>query len=374
MQKIKIIIVVPAFNLGGAERMATYLALYLNKDRFDVSIISNSPKVNNELTKMLEQHNIQVFYLNKKKGLDITLYPRLYKLIEDLNPKIIHSHQSVQRYLFPFYTKKRLFIHTIHNVASRELENYFARKLQKILYMNGLIPVSISDNVTKTILEEYHLIHCDTIPNGIPLENYSLKEKDRSLTRYELGLSSEDFIFVNVAGFRKAKNHKLLITAFKDFLDTGGNGKLLLVGDGFFLDESKKLACTDNIQDKVYFLGLRSDIPQILNASDVFVLSSDWEGYPLSVLEAMASGLPVISTDVGGVPEIISNKISGLLVKPNNPESLSKAMVSLYEDSNLRDFMGQKGREIAYDKFSVRTMCLKYEELYLHYLKKRKLL
>jgi glycosyltransferase involved in cell wall biosynthesis len=118
------------------------------------------------------------------------------------------------------------------------------------------------------------------------------------------------------------------------------------------------------LTSRVHFLGLRTDIPDVLGASDVFVLSSAYEGNPLSVIEAMAAGLPVVSTSVGGVPELLENGKEGFIVQPGNAEQLSDAMMTLLKDGHLRGAMGAAAATRAKEKFDVSAMIRAYEELY----------
>jgi glycosyltransferase involved in cell wall biosynthesis len=116
--------------------------------------------------------------------------------------------------------------------------------------------------------------------------------------------------------------------------------------------------------NRVHFLGLRTDIPDVLGAADIFVLSSDHEGKPLSVIEAMAAGLPIVSTAVGGVPELLQNGKEGFIVQPGHANGLSEAMMTLLNDSNLRRAMGEAAAVRAKAKFDVSAMVRAYEELY----------
>jgi glycosyltransferase involved in cell wall biosynthesis len=118
------------------------------------------------------------------------------------------------------------------------------------------------------------------------------------------------------------------------------------------------------LTNRVHFLGLRTDIPDVLGAADIFVLGSDYEGNPLSVIEAMAAGLPIVSTAVGGVPELLQNGKEGFIVQPGNADGLSEAMVTLLNDSNLRRMMGVAAAVRAKAKFDVSAMVRAYEQLY----------
>uniref|UniRef100_A0A7V4CMF3 Glycosyltransferase n=1 Tax=Fervidobacterium pennivorans TaxID=93466 RepID=A0A7V4CMF3_FERPE len=123
---------------------------------------------------------------------------------------------------------------------------------------------------------------------------------------------------------------------------------------------------------KVRFLGTRSDIPELLYQADMFVLSSDCEGLPLVLLEAMAAGVPVIATAVGGVPEVLGYGKYGILVPPGNAEALAKAIVELAKDEKKRAELSEQGRKIAVERFDIRNTVKEYEKLYISLSEKKK--
>jgi glycosyltransferase involved in cell wall biosynthesis len=136
------------------------------------------------------------------------------------------------------------------------------------------------------------------------------------------------------------------------------------VGTGELRADLERQADTLGLQEKVRLLGGRSDVPEILNTADVFVLSSDWEGSPLSVMEAMAAGKPVICTAVGGVPELVEDGRFGLLVPQRDAEALAKAMEYMLEDSGARRSMGRASARRAIERFDLKVMTEAYEDLY----------
>jgi glycosyltransferase involved in cell wall biosynthesis len=139
---------------------------------------------------------------------------------------------------------------------------------------------------------------------------------------------------------------------------------LVLVGDGELREQLEDQAKDLGLGSQVRFLGLRTDIPDVLGAMDVFVLSSDWEGNPLSVIEAMASGLPVVSTAVGGVPDLFEIGKEGLIVRPGDIQGLSNSMAYLLENREARLSMGMAAARRARENYDVSTMVQAYEELY----------
>ena len=136
------------------------------------------------------------------------------------------------------------------------------------------------------------------------------------------------------------------------------------MGEGPLQIELSKLAREIRVEDMVFFLGFREDIPQIMGSLDLFVLSSYLEGMGSSLLDAMASRLPIVATRVGGIPEVVVHGESGFLVPPRNPKSLANAILKLFNDRELSDRFGQKGYEIVYKKFSAEAMARKIIDVY----------
>jgi glycosyltransferase involved in cell wall biosynthesis len=167
-----------------------------------------------------------------------------------------------------------------------------------------------------------------------------------------------------VGRFAPQKNHALLLKAFALGPASNSNAHLVLVGAGALQGQLEAQAKNLGLARQVHFLGLRTDVPDVLGAMDVFVLSSDYEGNPLSIMEAMASGLPIVSTAVGGVPDLFESGKEGLLVQPRNALGLAKSMVSLLRDREARQSLGTAAARRAREKFDVSTMVQAYETLY----------
>ena len=155
-----------------------------------------------------------------------------------------------------------------------------------------------------------------------------------------------------------------MLKAFKKVADKHSNIRLWIVGEGELRDPLERLAQDLGISAKVNFLGGRTDIPALLAAMDVFVLSSLWEGQPIVLLEAMAAAKPVVATAVDGIPEIVEDGKSGLLVNAGDVESLASAMERLFLDSELRKRFAEKGRDRISAQFTARHMAEHVTQLY----------
>jgi glycosyltransferase involved in cell wall biosynthesis len=167
-----------------------------------------------------------------------------------------------------------------------------------------------------------------------------------------------------VARLSQEKGHKVLINAFKQ-VSQKLNAKLLIIGDGPLKETLMQQVQDLQIQDRVLFLGFRKDIPQLLAMIDLFVLSSFTEGISLTLLEAMASGKPVVATMVGGNPEVVVNRKTGYLVPAGDATSMAEMMISLLGDHQKRQEMGIAGRERVIEYFSMENMNAGYTKLYM---------
>lgn len=365
MKKIKVVHIVPMLSPGGAERVAVHIVRGLNRQRYEPAFISLTGRLGCDLDYLLDDAGIEVRYLGKRPGFDYRMYYRLPPVLNELKPDIVHTHLHVFRYALPFLLlrEKASVLHTVHNLAEREIEPRL-RWLQRYALKHGVVPVAVAEEVADSLGRLYGIQRCRVIPNGIPADRYAQPQIPRKEWRAREGFGENDVLFVCVARFSPQKNHALLLNAFARGPASHPNTHLVLVGEGAMQRSLEVQAKNLGIDRQTHFLGLRADIPDVLGAMDVFVLSSDYEGNPLSVMEAIAAGLPIVSTAAGGVPDLFENGREGLIVPPGDVEGLSSAMKFLLGDREIRQFMGMAAARRARKKFDVSTMVRAYEELY----------
>jgi glycosyltransferase involved in cell wall biosynthesis len=350
---------------GGAERVAVHIVRGLNRQRYEPAVISFTGRLGCELDYLLEEAGVEVRYLGKRPGFDYRMYSRVHRALQDLRPDIIHTHLHVLRYALPsmLVLKCASLLHTVHNLAEREIEPKL-RWLQRYAFNHGVVPVAVAKEVAQSVERLYGIQQCRLIANCIPTHHYACSRIPRDVWRAREGFEDNDVLFVCVGRFAPQKNHSLLLKAFALGPASNPNTHLVLVGAGALQGQLEALSKDLGLTAQVHFLGLRREIPDVLGAMDVFVLSSDYEGNPLSVMEAMASGLPIVSTAVGGVPDLFESGKEGLLVQPGNALALAKSMVSLLKDREARQSLGKAAALRARDKFDVSTMVHAYETLY----------
>ena len=203
-----------------------------------------------------------------------------------------------------------------------------------------------------------------TILNGVDTERFS-PGNDKAGSKIRLGIDGNVFVIGIVARLAQVKDHATLLEACRILVESGHEFRLLVVGDGPLRGQLEERTHFLGISKQVIFTGMREDITDLMRAMDIFCLSSLSEGISLTLLEAMACGLPIVATAVGGNPEVVVGGETGFLVKPGSPESLSERLAVLISNEQLRITMGQAGRDRVINHFSLQTCALAYQNLYI---------
>ncbi len=351
---MKIIQVIPFFGMGGAETMCENLVYELKKLGHEVIVVSLYSK-KTPITQRLEKSNVDIRFLDKKDGFDFSMFRKLEKLFKQEKPNVIHTHIYVTKYVFPVAAKMKIrVVHTVHSVAKHEVGKISRRLNEFYFKFCNVVPVALSTNVQKTIVEEYG-IGASKIPvilNGVDLSKCKIK-KD-----YDF---SDTFKIVHIGSFLDVKNHRGLIEAFALFNKKYPNSQLHLIGDGKNRPAMEELVKIKQLSENVVFHGLQSDVHQFLSKMDIFTLPSLYEGVPMSIAEAMGTGMPIVATAVGGIPNMLDNNSAQLV--PVDPMAIAKAFENYYLDYDLRKSNGEKAREMS-KRFSAETMANRYLEIY----------
>nr|BCX01989.1 MAG: glycosyl transferase family 1 [Bacteroidota bacterium] len=366
MEKVKVLHILPSFGPGGAERLVVDLMEAMDRERFEVAAVSLFPEGGSILEEEIREKGLKVFFLNKRLGPDPGVMVPLYRLIRDFRPQVVHTHRYVLRYALAPVMRNRVpvRVHTVHNVAQNEVDTVGKWVHRLAFGLFGVVPVSISQGVAATVKALYgQRLNTPVIYNGIPTERFLSLNKP-------IKRQDEKRVLLHIGRFAPQKNHLLLLEGFARAQARYPDLELWLVGDGPLRPEVERWVRERGLLDRVCLLGLRNDVPELLAQADMLLLPSDWEGVPLVVLEAMAAGKPVVATRVGGVPELVEDGRTGLLVPPQDPEALAAAILRLAQDAELRREMGEAGRRRALERFDIQKTARAYGELYLKLLRK----
>lgn len=202
------------------------------------------------------------------------------------------------------------------------------------------------------------------IYNGVDTTFFTKRLDIRHIARRNLNLKENEIVLGIVANFRKQKNYPFLMLAFEKLSIRYQGLKLLCVGGGTYFEDTKTWVARKDMKNRVIFTGYAANVTYYLNAIDILVLPSLWEGLPNAILQAMSVGVPVVASNVGGCPEIIRDLYNGILFPPNDEENFVESVGMLIEDSELRTEFAANARKTVEEKFSLQRMIEEYVVLY----------
>lgn len=367
-----ILFLINSLAYGGAETQLVRVATRLKRRGWDVKVVTLIPPT--AYVDELEQESIPVTTLGMRRKIpDPRAILRLARMVRLWKPDIVHSHM-VHANLLARVT--RLFAPVPVLISSARSINEGSR-LREVLYRltdplcdmtTHVCRVGAERYVKTGIVPAHKMRH---IPNGIDTDLFRPDGEMRARWRCELGVS-ESFVWLAVGRFEVPKDYPNLLTAYARVAQSHPHSLLLLAGDGPLRNEMEGIVCSLGIQHRVRFLGVRRDVLQLMNAADAYVMSSSREGLPNVLLEAHATGLPVVATDVGGNREIVRDGESGFIVPSRNPDALARAMqhlMSMSEHDRLQ--MGAVGRQHIIENYSMEHVVQQWENLYRELLSRK---
>lgn len=365
-KKIKILHVVWSLKVAGAEKLAVDMVHALSRAEFSTIVCS----VNEDglLGERLRQDGYTVYHRAKKSGLDWSMVKWLREIIANEQVDVVHSHQyspMVYTVLAAVANRKMNHIYTEHG------RNYPEQRRWKRTLVNPVLArminhiVSISESTRKSMIVYDHLpsAKIKVIHNGVDLNRVrgvaGLCEKRR-----ELEVPEGYCVVGTAARFDEVKNLPMMLRAFQLVLNKRPQTLLMLAGTGVLEDYLMGLVRDLEIEKSVRFVGLRHDLPDLLRIFDVFLLSSFTEGVSITLLEAMANGVPAVVTDVGGNSEVVIDGDTGFLVPLGAEEQMAMRIVELLENSQLSETMSFRSRERVEKSFSFSRMMAEYSAIY----------
>jgi glycosyltransferase involved in cell wall biosynthesis len=350
-----------SYGVGGGERVALDLAIGQKARGHKVSVLSLEREPDGAMASEFAEAGIEVGRVGKHEGLDYGLIPKLALALRARAADIVHTHNPLPL-IYGAPAARLLGISTIH---TKHGINHGTRGQALLRRAAGRLVdafVAVSETTASQALEQRDIapIKLHTIPNGIRLDRYAPDPEARAAARVELGLG-DAFVIGSVGRLDPLKNQVMLVRALASRLSS--RLRLVIVGEGPCRGELEAEIAKLPDPRWVVLTGRRMDVPRLMPAFDLFALSSSTEGLPLVVLEAMAAGLPVASTAVGGIPTVIDVGVTGLLA-PVDADALGAAIGELVADPVRAREMGQRGREVALRRYSSERMVDAYLALY----------
>lgn len=316
----------------------------------------------------LDALGVPVHACGKRRGADPRALARARRHVVAHGSRILHTHNAAAHYhavLATFGLGLRT-VNTRHGMGALD-----AASRRERLYRLSLRRTAVVATVCEAARRELerggwpHATRLAAVPNGIDIGRFAPRdEAARERLVASLGLPLRTRVVGTVGRLNRVKDHAGLLQAFARLRDDVPEAALVVVGDGELRAELAALAATPALAGRVHLLGDRGDVAELLRAFDLFVMSSRSEGYSIALLEACASALPIVATDVGGNAEIVRDGQNGLLLPPADPVALADALRVLLADPARARAMGQAGLEWVRREGSLAAMAARYERLY----------
>ena len=371
---VKVLQLVLSLAIGGTEKLVYDLVHRVNKRL--VSPIVCCLDEPGQFGEELEEEGFCIYTLGRSPGLDWRIINKIGTLLKEEQIEVVHAHQYTPYFyglLGALYCKMLTRSRRPGVVFTEHGRFYPERRNLKRMLANPFFSLATDEIVTISESTKASLITYENFParriqvvyNGIDLSRFSLSS-DGTVTKQRLGLADDDHVIGIIARLDPIKNHAMLLRAFPQILEKIPDTYLLIVGpDGPEKENIERLIISLGITENVRLLGARNDIADLLQACDVFALSSFSEGTSVTLLEAMAAAVPIVATNVGGNPEVIENKVTGYLVPSDDDVAMAEKLILLLQDTQIRERMGKAAQDRAHAKFSLEKMVSTYTDLYL---------
>ncbi len=355
MSKKKVLICVPALDVGGAEKFAVDLALHLDKTKFDVKVAETRRNSSSFLVDVLKENNIEIVDLSGSNYLTMLKKQLAYLRKEKID--IVHTQigSLLHMMLACNIVKTDKRIYTLHNEAKLLYgNNKFRKYIFKLAFTTfKFVPVAISKTIKKSLYDDLHLDNIEVVNNGIDVSIFKPVEKeDGSITR-----------IISVGSLYWIKNQMMMIDVVHDIHQNNKNIELTLIGDGEDREKLQNRIVELGDESFIKLLGKKQNVQDFLQNSDIYISASKTEGLPLSIAEAMACGLPIVATKAGGVVDLVKDKENGYLVDIDDEKRFKDKLNYLIDNKDIQKQFSNKSLELV-QNWTIDKCVSSYEKLY----------
>ncbi len=366
-RKIKVFHLITSLEVGGAQRGLLLGLPMFDNEKYEHAVCSITDRM--QMADQFRKVGVEVHSLGLSRKTDIGVALRLRSLLKDLRPDILHTyllHGNVLGRVVGRLVGVPVIIGSERTIGQARGWGRLATKLTNPLTdaveVNseiGAVSISQDLGVPRKKIE--------VVRSGLDLEAYENQAR-RDEIRTQLGALSDHHLIVYVGRLRKVKGVELGIRSFASAITRNPNLRFVLAGEGDQLERLQNVASELGIDEYVLFLGVQNDIPGLLSAADSVLMPSLTEGFPRTAIEAMASGKPVIATNVGGTSEAVIDEKTGLLVGSRDVQAMSNSIIRLAGDADLQKRLGSAGRILCTEKYSADQYVSRLDEMYRFYV------
>lgn len=382
--RVKVLRIIGRLNVGGPAIHVVNLTAGLCSDRYQPLLVAGTEsEAEGSMLDFALSHGVKptvipeivtAFSLAPRDGKALW---KLYWLMRKERPHIVHTHTAKAGFLGRLAARLAgvpLIVHTFHGHVLHgyygPVKNALLRRVERSWASFTDRLVTVSEQV-KNELIGYGIAKAEKItivPLGFDLEPFLVSHTHQGEFRREMGLSDEIKLVGIVGRIFTIKNHAMFLESAAQISAREPTARFVIVGDGVLRPALEQQARRLGIADRVLFTGWRRDLPRIYADLDLLVVSSDNEGTPVSAIEAMASSCPVVATRVGGLPDLIADRKTGILVPPRQPEALTNAVLCLLHDPQIARELGRNGRDSVRHRFTVQRLLSDTDDLYTQLL------
>ncbi len=367
---LRVMFLVTSLPVGGAESLLAELVRRMDPCHFltEICCLKDRGLLGEQLAEELPVHH------NLLAGkYDLRVWPRLVRLLREQRIDAVVTVGAGDKMFWGRLAAKQVGVPVVLSALHSTGWPDGVGRLNRLLtpLTDGFIAVADSHGEHMVVNEGFPAEKVFVIPNGVDTNRFAPLPESASLRR-EIGVGPADPVVTFVAALRPEKNHELFLKVASRVVPQFPESKFLIVGDGPRREPLGQLADQLGVTANIRFLGTRSDVPQLLSMSDVFVLTSHNEANPVSILEAMSVGKPIVATDVGSIRESVRDGETGFLVPAGEATAMTERLVELLQNPLRAKKMGELGRDLVLENWSVEAMVHRYERLIAStYLRKR---
>jgi len=368
LSRFKILHLISSGGLFGAENVLLSLSIELKKHNYEtyIGLFNNLYNSHLELAKEARKNNLDVAIFPCRWRLDLRTILLIRRFIKEKNIDIVHCHGYKSNFyglLSSLYLDVKL-ISTCHNWIGIGHKIRFYENLDKFVLNKFNKIIAVSSKIKKDVLiSGIHPSKVSVIDNGVNIQKFN-NPNDISYLKKEFNIPEDYRIIGTISRLTNEKGHHYFLEVAEEILHKFPKLKFIIVGDGPLKNSLREESKNLNIEKNAIFLGYRKDIPEILELIDIFVLPSLNEGMPMVLLEAMASKKAIIASNIGAISKLVINKHTGILVKPGDVFSLTKAVEFLLINKEKAKIMSECAFKKVANEFSIQKTRKEYLKVY----------
>lgn len=365
-KKIKVLECIRQGQVGGGESHVIDLVTTLNKDLYEPIVLSFT---DGQMVRTLKEAGIKTYVIHTEKGFDFGVWKQVVELMKNEKIDLLHAH-GTRAFSNTFWAANKLnipIVYTVHGWSFHQDQKPVIRRIreyiEKLLISNANTTITVSYSNQKDGVERFNMPRSTVIYYGINLDRFNPDKKYKDI-RTEWGVPEDKTLIGFLVRMTIQKDPHTMIKAIKKVVDKTPDVLFLMIGEGELKDTTLELAKELGVMPNIIFKDFRQDVPDILNAIDIYCLPSLWEGLPIGLIESMAMKKAIVASPVDGTKEAIINNESGILVPEGDSSAIAEAILRLHNDKDLREKFGENAYKFAQKQFDVHRMSWEVEKIY----------